>query len=387
MPSSTPKSKPKASEVAADTRRNYIPLIRNTYAHIYKTYSHLFPQPLTDLQLHGLGRPYERMPTFYVKSGDPVMMAVEWATHLQSQYGEAAPVPFICSANDKRPGGDWETGVSGCEERLCRRSTLSATLATPAPESGYQTNYPIPIEGGILSEDVVVFRGPHDRYDKLPPQAWGVLPVCSVPPVRWPKLTPSGTQYSFAEERAMVKNKLHAALRICVYHGYTNLVVGDFGLGNGYRNPPQAMAELWREGLLWDADLRGRIQAVAFVFEDPSQSTTRLIRDALSKKKATTATTTTKHSSGAGAGGHEKSRGVAGVPAKTTGYGSLSSPASSSSSSPASVSPFSAALPHDSGSASTDMDIFKFVFSKEEINRTLTQPDPRYRLDSLMSPM
>jgi uncharacterized protein (TIGR02452 family) len=342
MPSSTSKSKPKASEVAADTRRNYIPLIKNNYAHLYKTCSVLFPQPLVDLSLHSIDRPFGRTPIFFVRDGDPAIMAMDWANQLSDQAGEPVSVPFICSANDKRPGGDWETGVTGSEERLCRRSTLSATLATPAPDSAGsygQTNYPIPIEGGILSDEVVVFRGPHDRYEKLPPTEWGVLPVCSVPPVRWPKLTQMGTKYSFAEQRDMVKRKLRAALRICVAHGYTNVVIGDFGLGNGYRNPPQEIAELWREVFLWDTDLRGRLQSVAFVFEDTQQSTTRLILDDLSKKSR-----------------HGKSS-------------SSSRVSSSSSSSP------------------TDFDIFQYVFDSDEINRALTQPDPRYGLGTLMSPM
>ncbi len=40
------------------------------------------------------------------------------------------------------------------KERLCRRSNLSATLATPGPGSYVDMHYPIPIEGGILSENV-----------------------------------------------------------------------------------------------------------------------------------------------------------------------------------------------------------------------------------------
>lgn len=50
-----------------------------------------------------------------MRSGDPVKMALEWEAHLATQSGESALVPFICAANDKRPGGDWETGVIGYE--------------------------------------------------------------------------------------------------------------------------------------------------------------------------------------------------------------------------------------------------------------------------------
>lgn len=58
-------------------------------------------------------------------------------------------VAFICAANEKRPGGDWETGVVGYEERLCRRSNLSSHLA-----NSKETNYPIPDLGGLLSDPV-----------------------------------------------------------------------------------------------------------------------------------------------------------------------------------------------------------------------------------------
>jgi len=195
----------------------------------------------------------------------------------------------------------------------------------------------------------VVFRGPHDRYEKLPPDQWRSLPVVSVPPARWPKLTHNGTKYSFASERDLVKDKLRGALHICAYANYTNVVIGDFGLGNGYRNPPQELAELWREVILYDPDLRGRIRQVAFVFEDPTQSTTQLILDDLAKKS--------KSSSSSG-GSSSKSK----------------SKSKSSSSSGSSHS-----------SAPTDYQIFRQVFDEAEIHRVLTQPDSKYSLSNLLA--
>ncbi len=191
----------------------------------------------------------------------------------------------------------------------------------------------------------MIFRGPHDRYDLMPVSEWQDLPVCSVPPMRWPKLSPSGKKYSFAEERDMVKNKLRAAVRICIYNRWTHLVIGDFGLGNGYRNPPEEMAELWREVFLWDPQVRGRIAEVQFVFEDVTQCTSRLILDDMSKKS--------KH------GGSSK------------GKSKSSSSHSSSSSS--------------SASGPTDFQIFQAVFDPDEIQRVLHQPDPRCGVRALMT--
>ena len=83
-----------------------------------------------------------------VYHADPVDFALSWVNTT------GCAVPFICAANDKRPGGDWETGVVGYEERLCRRSTLAACLATPGEGSVANTHYPISICAGIFSQDV-----------------------------------------------------------------------------------------------------------------------------------------------------------------------------------------------------------------------------------------
>jgi hypothetical protein len=86
--------------------------------------------------------------------GDPVDFVLHFQVEETQNRGERFRVPLICAANEKRPGGDWETGVVGYEERLCRRSNLSATLSTPGPGSLTSSNYPIPCEGGILSDSV-----------------------------------------------------------------------------------------------------------------------------------------------------------------------------------------------------------------------------------------
>lgn len=179
--------------------------------------------------------------------------------------------------------------------------------------------------------------------------------MVSVPPARWPKLTNNGTKYSFASERDIVKDKLRCALRICVYNNYTSIVIGDFGLGNGYRNPPQELAELWREVFLYDPELRGRIRHVAFVFEDEFQSTSQLILDDLAKKSK----------SGSSNGSSSKSKGKS-----RSSSSSGSSSSSSSSSNP---------------SCPSDFQIFRHVFSESEIQRVLSVPDERYGLGNLLA--
>jgi len=96
--------------------------------------------------------------------GDPVDVALSWATTNEKE-GE---IPVINMANDKKPGGDWESSswqvdtyglnadssldVMAPEENLCRRSNLVATLNDA--KGHHSSNYPIPPRGGIYSQHV-----------------------------------------------------------------------------------------------------------------------------------------------------------------------------------------------------------------------------------------
>lgn len=157
-----------------------------------------------------------------------------------------------------------------------------------------------------------------------------------------------GHKYSFTEERQLVQNKIRSALRVCAFYQFHHVVIGDFGLGNGYRNPPRELAELWREVLLYDTDLRGQFEAIMFVFEDETQSTMKLIHDDMAKKSKAGSTSS-------------KSR------SKSISTSSSSSTGSSSSSS------------HKS-----DFRIFSEVFDPAEVARVRGQPDPRYAFSTII---
>lgn len=169
--------------------------------------------------------------------------------------------------------------------------------------------------------------------------------MVSVVPVRWPKLRANGTCYSFEKEYDLAKAKLRAALTICVYNDIRTVVIGDFSLGLS-RNPPQLMAEMWREVLLWDPNLRGRIENVAFVFEDRTQSTMKLIMDDAAKKN---------RSSGSGSSSSSSSKAKSKASSDTTGF------------------------------YPKDYEIFARVFSDAEVTRVLTQPDSRMGVNSIVS--
>jgi uncharacterized protein (TIGR02452 family) len=352
---SSRSSKPKASEIASEAKKYYTPYIKKNFPH-WPAYSHLYRKPLEELCISAPSQ--LDPPVFQVMRGDPVDIAVIMASAETDRLGEEIRIPFICAANEKRPGGDWETGVVGYEERLCRRSNLAAALSLPYLQ-GVSSNYPIPCEGAILSSFVTVFRGPSDAYEPWDTQEWRNLPIISVVPTRWPKLSSSGTKYSFSEERDLVKTKIRAALRIAVYNKYRNIVIGDFGLGNSARNPPRELAELWRDVFLYDPEIRGQFAWVAFVFEDVRQSTTKCILDDIAKKSKSGSS---HHHHGSSSSSSHKGKGKA----KESSHGSSSSSSSS----------------HN---APSDYDIFQGVFDEEEIRRVLTQPDPRYGLSMIAS--
>jgi hypothetical protein len=149
----------------------------------------------------------------------------------------------------------------------------------------------------------------------------------------------------------MVKDKIRGALRICAFNKHESVVVaGDWGLGNGHRNPPRELAEVWREVLLYDPDLRGRIREAAFVFEDASQCTAQMIVNEMSKKDS--------KGKGSGSGSKSKDGGKGKGKAASASCG--------------------LDLPKDA-------EIFVEVFDVNEIRRVLEQPDARYGLDNLLT--
>jgi len=234
----------------------------------------------------------------------------------------------------------------GYEERLCRRSNLSATLSTSTMGA---SNYPIPSSGAIYSKHVVVFRGPHEHYKEWEEESWRSLPVISLPAVRWPKLGNMGTTYAFEVEKELMRDKIRGALRICNWEGHDHVVIADFGLGNSHRNPPLELAELWRDVFLYDPDIRGYFKHVAFVFEDKTQSTSKLIVDDMSRKSKSSGS-----SSRAKSKGHHGSGSSGGFPSSGAVY-------------------------------PTDFEIFDQVFRQDQVRDVLTRPDPRYGISMLTS--
>ena len=128
--------------------------------------------------------------------------------------------------------------------------------------------------GTKLSFNTVVFRsGPEDGY--APWSKFKHLPVISVAPVRRPKLDEKGTDYSFAQEKDIMKEKMRSVLRIAAYHQHFDLCMGAFGVGPGFRNPAFQIASMWRSLLFEEAEFCGVFSNVVFAIENTSDSTSK----------------------------------------------------------------------------------------------------------------
>ena len=160
-----PLAKLKPSDIAAEAKRTYIPYIEQEFpqfpanSYLYSDSAEIRVVPPRE------SRPRPRVA---VIDGDPVDVALDWHAVNQKdrsrsndwnmsknggkQRGEGIPV--VSMANEKRAGGDWESGLIAPEENLCRRSNLIRTLLNPGKVSNSSSNYPIPPTGGIYSPNV-----------------------------------------------------------------------------------------------------------------------------------------------------------------------------------------------------------------------------------------
>ena len=157
-----PQARPTPSEIAAEAKRTYIPYIDQQFPQ-YPARSHLHPDSST-ICVDPDKSPGKRT-RIAVIDGDPVDVALDWYEYNNrpgssstdnSGSLEQARIPLVNMANEKRAGGDWESGLLAPEERLARRSNLVRALITPWTQSTRVPNYPIPTAGGIYSPNVGV---------------------------------------------------------------------------------------------------------------------------------------------------------------------------------------------------------------------------------------
>ncbi|KAL8932608.1 MAG: hypothetical protein Q9211_006221, partial [Gyalolechia sp. 1 TL-2023] len=279
-------AKPKPSDIAIEAKKYYFAQAEKRCPNLparslfYPDTSRLLIQPGTV--------PRQKLRVAVI-DGDPLDVALDWHDYNQKSgsQGTSHPgheaIPMVNMANEKRAGGDWESGLMAPEESLCRRSNLVQALTTPWQRNSHLSHYPIPEDGGIysphvvnmeLSVDTVVFRsGPEDAY--TPWSKFKHLPVISVAPNRRPKLDETGMDYSFDVEREQMKKKMRSVLRIAAHHRHRDICMGAFGVGPGFRNPPAQIASMWRSLLFDEAEFNGVFSNVVFAIEKSSDTTSR----------------------------------------------------------------------------------------------------------------
>jgi hypothetical protein len=148
-----PPSRPKPSEIAAEAKRVWMPYIWKNYIRDSKT-SYLYPDA-TQIRVNVDKRSSQRT-RVAVMEGDPVTYALGWYQSLANSDDNCKRIPVVNMANEKRAGGDWESGLMAPEECFARRSNLVHALTMPwNAQLGRDENfYPIPQKGGIFSPQV-----------------------------------------------------------------------------------------------------------------------------------------------------------------------------------------------------------------------------------------
>lgn len=146
--------RPKPSEIAAEAKRIWMPYIWKNFIRDSKT-SYLYPDA-AQCRIN-LDKRSSTRTRVAVMEGDPVNYALGW---YQSAQGEGKKIPVVNMANEKRAGGDWESGLMAPEECFARRSNLVHALTMPwNTQLGKEENfYPLPQRGGIYSPEVCMFK-------------------------------------------------------------------------------------------------------------------------------------------------------------------------------------------------------------------------------------
>ncbi len=161
-----PQAKLKPSDVAAEAKRTYIPYIEQRLPQ-FPAQSYTYPDSSKLRVNRGGPNGVKRKLRIAVIDGDPVDVALDWSEYnikndekdCTAEGSKAGGrIPVVNMANEKRAGGDWESGLVAPEECLCRRSNLVHALTAPSKSSAHNSHYPLQTTGGIYSPYVGVLH-------------------------------------------------------------------------------------------------------------------------------------------------------------------------------------------------------------------------------------
>jgi len=261
-----PQSKPKPSEIALEAKRKYLPgLEASEQWRAYMCGSFLI-KDTAEVSITDDKRSYGR-PRVTVEDGDPVNTVIG-----ARAYGSMA---LVNTANERKAGGDWESGFTAAEECLARRSTLIHALKHSYQSGGKADRfYPIPQRGSIYSPHVVIFRD-GEKGSYRPYEQYQDIPVISVAPIRGPRLDVSGSDYSFPEERELMESKMKAILRTAAWASIPRLCIAAFGIGPVFKNPARVTALMWKQLLFHDQEFYGAFEDIVFAIDTSSSSSSK----------------------------------------------------------------------------------------------------------------
>lgn len=181
-----------------------------------------------------------------VKSTD----CLEEARALLTTCEPGERVAVLNMANAFTPGGGFRAGCGAQEENLHRRSDLHLFLEDERawqPLDGMPERfYPIPEGAALYSRDVRVFRGPEAQGYPMLKHPFNI-DVVSCPAIDRPTLSSATRLSPVAEDDLRIK--IRSLLVACQEHGATHLVLSALGCG-AFRNPPDHVADLFKEALL-----------------------------------------------------------------------------------------------------------------------------------------
>ena len=149
-----PSPKPRAAEIAAEAKKTFIPYIEQTMP----SYPAMSTVHVAPVQKRDPGVDRSNRLRVAVIDGDPVDVALDWYEYTQqevpAQNDPHRRVPVVNMANEKRPGGDWESGAMAPEECFARRSNLVLALSRTGNGRGPASteHYPLPQTGGLYSQ-------------------------------------------------------------------------------------------------------------------------------------------------------------------------------------------------------------------------------------------
>ena len=156
-----PAPKPKPSEIAVEAKRTYIPYIEQKYPDLpARSFAY---SDVEQLAIASDGQTSGRKLRVAVIDGDFVDVALKWnqeecRSQCQDFKRRVSPqelrIPLVLPVDEKRAGGDWESGSMAPEETLSRRSNLVHCLSRNRSAIDETAAYPIPSKGGLYCPHV-----------------------------------------------------------------------------------------------------------------------------------------------------------------------------------------------------------------------------------------